>query len=63
MSEVKVLLLRGVNVSGANRLPMPEFRQMLLEQGLQQIHTHLQSAMRCILIRAWPGLRRKSPRR
>ncbi len=43
MSEVKVLLLRGVNVSGANRLPMPEFRQMLLEQGLQQIHTHLQS--------------------
>lgn len=43
MSEVKVLLLRGVNVSGANRLPMPEFRQMLLEQGLQQIHTHIQS--------------------
>lgn len=43
MSEVKVLLLRGVNVGGANRLPMPEFRQMLLELGLQQIHTHLQS--------------------
>ncbi|GLS88909.1 hypothetical protein GCM10010873_38830 [Cypionkella aquatica] len=43
MSEVKVLLLRGVNVAGANRLPMPEFRQMLLEQGLQQVHTHLQS--------------------
>ena len=43
MSEIKVLLLRGVNVAGANRLPMPEFRQMLLEQGLQQIHTHLQS--------------------
>jgi uncharacterized protein (DUF1697 family) len=43
MSEVKVLLLRGVNVGGANRLPMPEFRQMLLEQGLQHIHTHLQS--------------------
>ena len=43
MSEIKVLLLRGVNVAGANRLPMPEFRQMLLEQGLQHIHTHLQS--------------------
>lgn len=43
MSEVKVLLLRGVNVAGANRLPMPEFRQMLLEQGVTQIHTHIQS--------------------
>lgn len=43
MSEVKVLLLRGVNVAGANRLPMPEFRQMLLEQGVVQIHTHIQS--------------------
>jgi uncharacterized protein (DUF1697 family) len=43
MSKVKVLLLRGVNVSGANRLPMPEFRQMLLEMGLEQIHTHIQS--------------------
>lgn len=43
MSKIKVLLLRGVNVSGANRLPMPEFRQMLLELGLQQIHTHIQS--------------------
>ena len=43
MSKIKVLLLRGVNVSGANRLPMPEFRQMLLELGLAQIHTHIQS--------------------
>ena len=43
MTEIKVLLLRGVNVAGANRLPMPEFRQMLLEQGLAQIHTHIQS--------------------
>ncbi|MGV8953414.1 MAG: DUF1697 domain-containing protein [Cypionkella sp.] len=43
MSNIKVLLMRGVNVSGANRLPMPEFRQMLLELGLSQIHTHIQS--------------------
>ncbi len=43
MTDIKVLLLRGVNVAGANRLPMPEFRQMLLEQGLAQIHTHIQS--------------------
>ena len=43
MSEVKVLLLRGVNVAGANRLPMPEFRQMLMELGLSNVRTHLQS--------------------
>lgn len=43
MSKIKVLLLRGVNVAGANRLPMPEFRQMLVEQGLSQVHTHIQS--------------------
>jgi uncharacterized protein (DUF1697 family) len=43
MSKIKVLLLRGVNVAGANRLPMPEFRQLLLELGLAQIHTHIQS--------------------
>jgi uncharacterized protein (DUF1697 family) len=43
MSEVKVLLLRGVNVGGANRLPMPEFRQMLSELGLLQVQTHIQS--------------------
>ncbi len=43
MSEIKVLLLRGVNVGGANRLPMPEFRQMLSELGLSEVQTHIQS--------------------
>lgn len=43
MSEIKVLLLRGVNVGGANRLPMPEFRQMLTELGLSDVQTHVQS--------------------
>lgn len=43
MKQVKVLLLRGVNVSGANRLPMPEFREMLAEQGVQDVQTHIQS--------------------
>ena len=38
-----VLLLRGVNVGGANRLPMPEFRTLLGELGLGQVDTHLQS--------------------
>ena len=43
MSKVKVLLLRGVNVAGANRLPMPEFREMLAEMGLRDVQTHIQS--------------------
>lgn len=43
MNEVKVMLLRGVNVGGANRLPMPEFRQMLSELGLSDVQTHIQS--------------------
>ena len=43
MANVKILLLRGVNVAGANRLPMAEFREMLAEFGLKNVDTHLQS--------------------
>lgn len=43
MAETKILLLRGVNVSGANRLPMAEFREMLAEFGLRDVDTHVQS--------------------
>ena len=43
MNDINVLLLRGVNVGGANRLPMPEFRQFLTELGLAHVQTHIQS--------------------
>lgn len=43
MADIKILLLRGVNVSGANRLPMAEFREMLAEFGLKHVDTHVQS--------------------
>jgi uncharacterized protein (DUF1697 family) len=43
VNQIKILLLRGVNVAGANRLPMPEFREMLAELGLGQVKTHIQS--------------------
>jgi uncharacterized protein (DUF1697 family) len=43
MNDIKILLLRGVNVGGANRLPMPEFRQYLTELGLTHVKTHIQS--------------------
>jgi uncharacterized protein (DUF1697 family) len=43
VANIKILLLRGVNVSGANRLPMAEFREMLAEFGLKNVDTHIQS--------------------
>ena len=43
MADIKILLLRGVNVAGANRLPMAEFREMLGEFGLKDVDTHVQS--------------------
>ncbi len=36
-------MLRGVNVSGANRLPMVEFRDMLAGIGFQRVETYIQS--------------------
>ncbi|MBI1170677.1 DUF1697 domain-containing protein [bacterium] len=41
--EPLILMLRGVNVSGANRLPMAEFRAMLTDLGLDRVQTHVQS--------------------
>ena len=41
--EPLILMLRGVNVSGANRLPMAAFRQMLTELGFAQVQTYIQS--------------------
>jgi len=43
VNKVKILLLRGVNVGGANRLGMPEFRIMLDELGLKSVETYIQS--------------------
>lgn len=43
MDQVTILLLRGVNVSGANRLPMAEFRDMLAGLGCRDVRTYIQS--------------------
>jgi uncharacterized protein (DUF1697 family) len=39
----KLLLLRGVNVSGHNRIPMAALRDMLAGLGLRHVETYLQS--------------------
>lgn len=41
--QTRILLLRGVNVSGANKLPMAEFRALLTGLGLGAVATHIQS--------------------
>ena len=40
---VWVALLRGVNVGGAGKLPMAEFREMLGGMGLAAVRTYIQS--------------------
>lgn len=40
---VRIALLRGVNVSGAGKLPMAEFRDMLAGIGLSGVRTYIQS--------------------
>lgn len=39
----RIALLRGVNVAGANRLAMSDFREMLSGLGLGQVETYVQS--------------------
>ena len=38
-----VVLLRGVNLAGANRVSMPELREALGEAGFEDVATYLQS--------------------
>lgn len=38
-----IALLRGVNVSGTNRLPMADFRELLSALGFGRVQTYIQS--------------------
>ncbi|WP_084398011.1 DUF1697 domain-containing protein [Henriciella aquimarina] len=38
-----IVFLRGVNVSGSNRLPMKELRAVLEEEGYEKVETYIQS--------------------
>ena len=38
-----VILLRGVNVGGRNRLPMADLRTALTDEGLTNVRTYIQS--------------------
>ena len=47
-----VLLLRGINVGGRNRLPMADLRAIVGTLGLEEVRTHLQSGN---VVAAGPG--------
>ena len=38
-----IILLRGINVSGKNKLPMKELRELLTLAGFQNVQTYIQS--------------------
>ena len=38
-----IVLLRGINVSGKNKLPMADLRQILSRLGFQNVQTYIQS--------------------
>jgi uncharacterized protein (DUF1697 family) len=38
-----IVLLRGINVSGKNKLPMEELRGLLNDLGFQNVQTYIQS--------------------
>ena len=38
-----IVLLRGINVSGKNKLPMKELRELLTSSGFQNVQTYIQS--------------------
>ncbi len=41
--DVFVLLLRGINVGGFNKLPMAALREIITESGAQDVGTYIQS--------------------
>lgn len=54
-----VCLLRAVNVSGVNKLPMADFRKMLTELGLVKVSTYIQSGN--AVFQGGPGLEATLP--
>jgi uncharacterized protein (DUF1697 family) len=52
----QIVLLRGVNVGGRNRVPMPALREALEASGLEQVVTYLQSGNVVLESRAKPDV-------
>lgn len=57
--DVHVVLLRGVNMGGHNRLPMQDFRAVLVDAGCAEVRTYIQSGN--AVFRAAPALAARLP--
>ena len=44
-SDMHIVLLRGINVGGYNKLPMAEFKDVLTGLGARDVQTYIQSGM------------------
>lgn len=49
-----VVLLRGVNLAGRNRVPMPKLREALEEAGFEEVSTYVQSGNVVLSTKATP---------
>ena len=38
-----IALLRGINISGKNKISMPDLKAALIEKGFSEVSTHLNS--------------------
>ena len=43
MPEVRIVLLRGINLAGRRRVGMADLRELLAGHGYEDVRTHLQS--------------------
>ena len=43
MNQVFIVILRGINVSGKNKLPMQELRELLDDLKFSGVQTYIQS--------------------
>lgn len=61
MASVYIVLLRGINLGGKNRLPMSELKPLLADLGCAQVRTYLQSGN--VLVTITPAVARRMPKR
>jgi uncharacterized protein (DUF1697 family) len=50
----QIVLLRGINLAGRNRISMPKLREMLEEAGFEDVRTYVQSGNVVLSSRASP---------
>ena len=55
-----IVLLRGVNLAGRNRVAMPQLREALEESGFEDVSTYVQSGN--VVLSSTAAAKRSEPR-